>query len=94
MAASMLHVISLKLKPQLSKGILIAFSKSTGSKGKRERVAYQQAVATNFPARLLNSIIVVSLLEETARHNVGSYVCFSIGFVSAVPVRHGVFVQL
>lgn len=69
----MLLMISLKLKPLLSKGILIAFSKSTGGKGKREsergreRVAYQQAVATNFPARLLNGIIVfVSLLERTA----------------------------
>lgn len=32
----MLLMISLKLKPLLSKGILIAFSKSTGGKGKRE----------------------------------------------------------
>ena len=33
----------------------------------RKRVAYQQAVATSFPARLLNGVIVVvSLLERTA----------------------------
>lgn len=72
-AASMLHVMSLKRKPLLSKGILIAFSKSTGRtektapEGGREGVAYQQAVTTNFPARLLNSIIVaVSLSKGTA----------------------------
>lgn len=71
-AASMLHVMSLKRKPLLSKGILIAFSKSTGkredSAGGREGVAYQQAVTTNFPARLLNSIIVVVSLSKGTAH--------------------------
>lgn len=39
----MLLMISRKLKPLLSKGILIAFSKSTGGKRKKERAGEEGA---------------------------------------------------
>lgn len=87
----MLHVISLRLKPLLSKGILIAFSKSTGCKrkkvlkaeGERERVAYQRATADSVPARLPNTVIIVG----GEQHSNMLQIWFASGFVSVIPVK-------
>lgn len=89
----MLLMISLKLKPLLSKGILIAFSKSTGSKGegeregRRERFAYQQAVATSQQGYWMVSLLSSPCWKEQHANNVEGYACFNIGFVSMEPVK-------
>lgn len=85
----MLLMISLKLKPLLSKGILIAFSKSTGGKGEGEgeRVAYQQAAATSQQGYWMVSLLSSPCWKEQHANNVEGYACFSIGFVSVVPVK-------
>lgn len=68
----MLHVMSLKTKAstqQRNINCLFQVNRQNreDSTAGRQGVAYQQAVTSNFPAMLLNSIIVViCLLEGTA----------------------------
>lgn len=85
----MLHVISLKLKPLLSKGILIAFSKSTGVKEKRGRECSinKQWLPTSQHGYWIAPLLSSPCWREQYGNNVGGYVCFNIGFVSVAPVK-------
>lgn len=97
----MLLMISRKLKPLLSKGILIAFSKSTGGKRKkgesgrgRGRVRGRESCLSTssgdqLPGKVTEWLHCCPLLvgRNSMPINVKGYACFNIGFVSAVPVN-------
>lgn len=89
----MRHVISLKPIPLLSNGILIAFSNSTGGKGKRKRglPINKQRLTTSQQGYWIASLLSSPRWREQHANNVGGYVCFNIGFLSVVPWReyHG-----